>query len=160
MGVTMNWDMFGAIAELLSAAGVIFSLGYVGFQVRQNTQTMHAASIDATINASNFVREQIVAHADVASLYDRGNKNPDQLSDEDRVRYRILIQSILWTSWNSYAQTQLTGLDGSVFEAQKPFIKRVLSTQGGQWVWRGYQNEFEASFRETVDGILDTPPVP
>ena len=114
-------------------------------------------AIDATINASNYVREQIVAHADVASLYDRGNKNPTQLSEEDRVRYRILIQSILWTSWNSYAQTQLTGLDRSVFQAQKPFIRRILSTPGGTWVWQGFQNEFEESFRETVEEILTAP---
>ena len=62
----MNWDMFTAIAELLSAVGVILSLASVGFQVRQNTQTMHASSMYATIDAANFVREQIVANADVA----------------------------------------------------------------------------------------------
>lgn len=153
----MNWDMFTAIAELLSAVGVILSLVYVGFQVRQNTRAMHAASIDAAIGAANFVREQVVANADVASLYDRGNKNPDQLTEEERVRYRILIQSILWTSWNSYAQTQLTGLDRSVFGAQEPFIRRILSSPGAEWVWRTYPEEFEASFRATVEEILARP---
>lgn len=150
----MNWDMFAAIAELLSAAGVIISLVYVGFQVRQNTQMMHAASIDATIGASNYVREQIVTNADVASLYNKGNRNPDELTEEETVRYRILIHSILWTSWNSFAQTQLTGLDRSVFEAQKPFIKRVVSTPGGRWFWQAYQGEFEASFRQMIEKIL------
>jgi hypothetical protein len=160
MELDMNWEMFAAIAELLSAVGVILSLVYVGSQVRQNTKMMHAAGMEATIGAANFVREQIVAHADVASLYDRGNKDPVQLTDEERVRYRILVQSILWTSWNSYAQTELTGLDGSVFDAQKPFIRRVLSTAGGQWVWQGFQDEFEASFRATVDEILTSPRAP
>jgi hypothetical protein len=160
MEVFMNWEMFAAIAELLSATGVIISLLYVGSQVRQNTKMMHAASIDATIGATNYVREQIVAHADVASLYNRGNRNPDELTDEETVRYRILIQSILWTSWNSYAQTQLTGLDRSVFEAQKPFIKRIVSTPGGKWFWQAYQNEFEANFRETIEEILDNSPAP
>ena len=154
----MNWDMFAAIAELLSAIGVILSLAYVGFQIHQNTRAMHAASIDATIGAANFVREQVVANADVASLYVRGNKNPDQLTDEERVRYRILIQSILWTSWNSYAQTQLTGLDKSVFQAQEAFIRRVLSTPGAEWVWQGFPEEFETNFRATVEEILARPP--
>ena len=154
----MNWEMFAAIAELLSATGVIISLVYVGSQVRQNTKMMHAASIDATIGATNYVREQVVAHADVASLYDRGNKNPDGLTDEETTRYRVLIASILWTSWNMYAQTQLTGLDGSVFEAQKPFIRRIVSTPGGKWFWQTYQNEFEASFREEIDEIMANSP--
>ena len=156
----MNWDMFAAIGELLSALGVILSLAYVGFQVRQNTRAMHAASMDATIGASNYVREQIVSNADVASLYDRGNQDPEQLSDDEKVRYRILVQSILWTSWNAYAQTQLTGLDMSVFQAQKPFIRRILSTPGGQWVWQGWPDEFEANFRTTVEQILAEPSTP
>jgi hypothetical protein len=150
----MNWEMYAAIAELLSAGGVIISLVYVGFQVRQNTKMMHSASIDATIGASNYVREQIVTNADVAEIYNKGNRNPDELTDEETVRYRILIHSILWTSWNSYAQTELTGLDRSVFEAQKPFIKRVVSTPGGRWFWQSYQGEFEASFREKIEKIL------
>ena len=33
MEVNMNWEMFAAIAELLSAAGVIISHVYVGSQV-------------------------------------------------------------------------------------------------------------------------------
>lgn len=154
----MNWEMFAAVAELLSATGVIVSLVYIGSQVRQNTQMMHAASIDATIGASNYVREQIVTNADVASLYNKGNKNPDELTEEETVRYRILIHSILWTSWNSFAQTQLTGLDRSVFDAQKTFIRRVVSTPGGQWFWQAYQGEFEASFREKIAEIVDDSP--
>ena len=71
--------------------------------------------------------------------------------------YRILVQSILWTSWNAYAQTQLTGLDESVFEAQKPFLRRILSTPGGEWVWRGWPDEFEANFRAAVEEVLDQP---
>ena len=59
----MNWDAIGSLAEILGAIGVIASLVYVGMQVRQNTRTMHAASIDAYITSSNFVRQQIVANA-------------------------------------------------------------------------------------------------
>ena len=154
----MNWEMFGAVGELVSAFGVIVSLVYVGYQVRQNTRMIHAASIDSTISSGNYVREQIVANADVASVYDKGNKDPARLTDEERVRYRILLQSILWTSWNAYAQTKLTGLEGSTFDAQKPFLRRVLYTPGGQWFWKTYQHESEAGFRAKIEEILRTPP--
>ena len=33
----MNWEAAGAIGELVGAAGVIASLIYVGYQIRQNT---------------------------------------------------------------------------------------------------------------------------
>ncbi|MFT4580539.1 MAG: hypothetical protein ACI915_003982 [Gammaproteobacteria bacterium] len=72
----MNLESIGSFAEILSAAGVIFSLIYVGFQVSQNTRAMHAASIDAHITSSNFVREQMVTNADVRSaeaFYQKGS---------------------------------------------------------------------------------------
>lgn len=154
----MNWEMFTAYAESLSAVGVIVSLIYVGFQIRQNTRMMHASSIDATIGASNYVREQIVANEDVAAIYHKGNLNPEGLTAEETVRYRILIHSILWTSWNSFAQTELTGLDRTVFDAQKPFIKRVVSTPGGKWFWQNYRGEFEENFRNKIEEILTDSP--
>jgi len=150
----MNWEIFGSIGEFVGAIGVILSLVYVGFQVRQNTRTMHAASIDALISSSNFVRQQIVANTEVADIYDRGNKDPDQLTEPEMVRYRVLIASILWTSWNAYAQTQLTGLAASTFDAQKPFIRRIVTTNGGKWVWKNYQDEFETDFRAAIDEII------
>ena len=150
----MNLESIGSFAEILSAAGVIFSLIYVGFQVSQNTRAMHAASIDAHITSSNFVREQMVTNADVADIYYRGNANPHDLSELEKVRYRILLTSIIWTSWNACAQTKFTGLSASTFEAQKPFIKRVLTTAGGHWAWSEYQNEFEVDFREAIALII------
>ncbi|MFT5144796.1 MAG: hypothetical protein ACI80V_003191 [Rhodothermales bacterium] len=113
---------------------------------------MRAASIDSTVNASNFVRQQIVDNAGVADLYFRGNENPETLTDVERVRYRVLLQSILWTSWNAYSQSKLT--TASTFEAQKPFLKRVLSSPGGRWLWQNFEDEFEIGFRNEVRQII------
>ena len=67
-GRLMNRVAIESTAAILSAVGVIASLVYVGFQVRQSTRAMHAGSIESTINSSNYVREQIVANEEVASL--------------------------------------------------------------------------------------------
>ena len=40
----MNWDALGAIAELLGALGVIATLVYLSFQIRQNTSAMRGQS--------------------------------------------------------------------------------------------------------------------
>ena len=138
----------------MGAIGVIASLVYVGMQVRQNTRTMHAASIDAHITSSNFVRQQIVTNAEVADIYAKGMANPDDLTQQEKVRFRVLLASILWTSWNAFAQTQLTGLDGSTFEAQKPFIRRIVTMPGGQWFWQEYAHEFESDFRAAIEKII------
>ena len=59
----MNWDALGAIAELLGAVAVFFTLAYLALQVRQNANALRhqnefsAAQImqartDTLINAS------------------------------------------------------------------------------------------------------------
>ena len=38
----MNWEALGAIGELLGAIGVIATLGYLAFQIRQNNKLLAA----------------------------------------------------------------------------------------------------------------------
>ena len=40
----MNWDAFGALAELLGAIGVVASLIYLATQVRQNSRHVRSQS--------------------------------------------------------------------------------------------------------------------
>jgi hypothetical protein len=51
----MNWDMIGALAELLGAAGVVISLVYLGSQTRSNTRALKAsAGFEATHSWATF----------------------------------------------------------------------------------------------------------
>jgi hypothetical protein len=43
----VNWGAIGAMGELVGALGVIVSLGYLGVQIRQNAQSVRAASYQA-----------------------------------------------------------------------------------------------------------------
>ena len=51
MGIEMNWDAIGAVAELLGAIGVIASLIYVATQIRRNTSAVYAIAYQSIINS-------------------------------------------------------------------------------------------------------------
>ena len=40
----MNWEAIGAVGELVGAAGIIVTLLYLSFQVRQNSKLSMAAT--------------------------------------------------------------------------------------------------------------------
>ena len=61
----MNWEALGAIGELLGAAGVIATLGYLAFQIRQNNR--HLAQ-EAERTRSQSTREGFFALADNGEL--------------------------------------------------------------------------------------------
>ena len=43
----MNWEAMGAIGEIVGAVGVIATLGYLAFQVRQNSNVTRSATRQA-----------------------------------------------------------------------------------------------------------------
>jgi hypothetical protein len=63
----------------------------------------------------------------------------------------------LWSSWNAFVQIRLTGLTGATFDAQKPFIERIVKTLGGKWFWDEFADEFETDFRAEIEQIVAEP---
>jgi len=47
----MNWEAIGAIGEILGAAGVILTLGYLAFQIRAGTKATKAAAFQAVLQS-------------------------------------------------------------------------------------------------------------
>jgi hypothetical protein len=103
----MNWEAIGAIAEAMGAVGVIATLAYLSIQLRQNTNSVQAASAATHAQAvSSFV--SLLAQDEAAGLlWDRGLQNPEALSDAERSRFERLMHLFL-----AFLQ-QSVELDGS-----------------------------------------------
>lgn len=48
----MNWNAIGAIGEVISALGFVFTLAYLAVQIRQNTESVKVSTVQAMIEAS------------------------------------------------------------------------------------------------------------
>ena len=46
----MNWDAIAAIAEALGAVGVVATVVYVAFQIRQNSRSIEGATEQALMD--------------------------------------------------------------------------------------------------------------
>ncbi|MEM7220329.1 MAG: hypothetical protein AAF515_18345 [Pseudomonadota bacterium] len=148
----MNWDAIGAVAEVLGAAGVILTLGYLAIQIRQNTQALRAASIDSMTSIANDIRTNLFSDPEIASIYMRGLEGIDNLDALETERFRLLMTNAIWALWNAFTQAQLG--DDHAWDAQKPLLRRFLTLPGGEWYWNTYKAEFSSEFRAEVDVIL------
>jgi hypothetical protein len=156
----MNLQNLGTIGELVSAIAVVASLFYLAFQIRQNTRQIdentkaaQAAAFDSSIAHTFMARQTIVENADVARIYLQGSNDPNSLSDEDRVRYRLIVHNILWALWNMLSQARVGELYSETWDAQIATLDRIVSTPGFRWFWDNYSQEFGASFRAIVANI-------
>ena len=158
----MNWEAIGAIGEVTGALGVIVTLGYLAYQIRQNTVQLEQSTRSAkaaAVNASNIAlrdtRQSIFASGETAEIFRRGNSSPRDLSELEELRYRLVIQNVTEVMVDIYTQTAVTGFSPETWETQgKSLVRRVLGTAGGRWFWSSYSDNYPAAFQAEVDEIL------
>lgn len=157
----LSWQDLGSIGEMVSAIAVVVSLIYLAFQIRQNTsqidqntQAARASAFDSSIAHTMAARQAIFENQDVARIYHEGSADPDSLSEQDRMRYRLIVHNVLWSIWNLQSQAQVGGLAAETWEAQLMILRRIMSWKGVQWFWAHYRGEFGESFQTEVAGIL------
>jgi hypothetical protein len=150
----MDWNAIGAIGEIIGALAVFLTLAYLALQIRQNTKTIQASAVDASISKLQAVRVSMYESGEVTRIYLQGIAQPDDLDEESRTRFRLLMHSILLSISNVYMQTSFAGLSLSTWESQLTLLERIVASPGGRWFWREYRLEFEESFREIADKIL------
>ena len=91
----MNWDALGAIGEVIGPLALFLTLGYLAVQIRQNTKAARASALDSSVNAVNAVRVAMFENVEVTALYRKGLENPDELDDNEKTRFRLLVHTIL-----------------------------------------------------------------
>jgi hypothetical protein len=158
----MNWEAIGAIGEIIGAIGVIFTLGYLAYQIRQNTAQLEqnertAIAAAVSVSATNYRenRRHIYTNRDVAATVLQGMSDPDNLDEVDQYRFRFIAQNTMDALWDLYSQTVITNFSPETWSTQGVgLVKRVFMTNGGSWFWKNHRDEYAEQFRNEIDEIL------
>lgn len=161
----MNWSIqdLGAAGEFVGAIGVVVTLVYLAYQIRQNTHQLEQSTLAeraAAQNASNTAlretRASIFETEEMAELFHVGNSNPEDLGEVSRLRYRLAVQNVTDVMLEIYAQTMATGFAPETWNTQgQTLVDRILATPGGQWFWTNFGHNYPPDFRAEVDRILE-----
>ena len=158
----MNWEAIGAIGELVGAIGVILTLIYLAYQIRQNTIQLEQNTLGAKAaaqNASNEAlrenRKALFESEEMAEIWHQGHDNPEALDAISRLRYRLVMQNVTEVMLEIYTQTLTTGFSPETWNTQGiTLVKRVLATNGGQWFWATFSDNYPSAFRAEIDRIM------
>jgi len=160
----MSWSIqeLGAAGEFVGAIGVVVTLGYLAYQIRQNTHQLvqstlaaRAAAQNASNTALRETRVSIFETEEMAELFHVGNSNPDDLGEVSKLRYRLAMQNVTDVMLEIYAQTMATEFAPETWNTQgHTLVDRILATPGGQWFWAAFGHNYPPDFRIEVDRIL------
>jgi len=101
------------VEKLAAALGVIVSLLFVGYEIRQNTQVARAAAVQATTDQIIGWQTEAARDPDwirvITYLYEGGSYA--ELSAEDKTRYGWTVSATVRVMENRFRQLQLGVID-------------------------------------------------
>jgi hypothetical protein len=92
----MTLQELGSLGEFVGALGVVGSLAYVAFQIRQNTRSLRTASFQALMQSSTWENRVIAQNPALAELYLRGLDSYRELDTADQLRFSSLMYNLIW----------------------------------------------------------------
>ena len=147
----MDWNAIGAMGEILGAAAVVATLGYLAIQVRQATKVARSATRQAvaqmTISSSSAIQgDDSLAHALISPRA--------SLSKEDLLRLEH-TWFITFRNWEHiHYQFQVGLLDEDEWRGFRLQLKQLMGTRRVKEYWDRDCELFSSAFQREVAAIL------
>lgn len=125
----MNWDAIGATAELLAALGVIGSLLYVGWQIRQNTRATRATSAREAVYRYADWNKEVASNSDFSNLYNAAFQDPlPNFTETEWNRMSAYCKSIFHIYEAQYINAKFDVGIGDQIEPQLRSARMLITT--------------------------------
>jgi len=151
----VNWDAIGALAELVGALGVILSLVYLAFQIRQNTNAMRGAAHESHISRVTNVTLGIGTNPQASELIARGSRDFGSLSHTERAQYRHPMGALLIGAEATLYQFKRGNLEEEIWERSRATFQSVVPFPGFHDYWVNARDNFTPGFQAVVDAEIE-----
>jgi len=133
----VSLEQFSYLAQIVASVGVILSLIFVGFQIKQSTAALQRNEHNSTMSQWTVIRMAIVHNRDVAELMTRGLNDSVELDAADELRLDQLLNEYAWASFHIWDRTKRGVFPPGTFEFScGSLLGDLLRTPRGRIWWR------------------------
>ena len=151
----MNWNAVSAISEIVGALVVIVTLLFIAREVRQNNRSLAMAALRDSTSRWNQWSEMIATSPDLADVVARGNRNFEQLSEAESLRYGAYVQSF-FDNVESY-RSMVVDLDlERDIEVLEAIVRRRIIVPGFEKWWTDNTDDYDVQFVAWIDRVRST----
>ncbi len=157
---SINWQAVSAIAEAVAALGVIFSLVYVGVQVRQATLETRVGVLRAVVNELGRVHDSLAQHEDLADLTVRGMADYASLTVTERARLSSHLAHMFKLFEQLFVLHRSGAMDLSDWRGYERAIADIAAYPG-VWAWCESRSQWmREDFRSYLWTLTERPSRP
>ena len=152
--MTNKWTLADVahLAEIVGAVAIVISLIYVGQELKSNTAAVQAASLQDITNATSTSVLTIAENGELADIRFRGDRDPESLTDVERLRYGLFHRQMWLQFQNVWTQWRLGTLDDGVWQGYKNVICDIVSEPRVKKWWRDrYARALSGDFVAVVE---------
>lgn len=150
----MNLSELGAIGEIVGGLGVVVTLGYLAYQMRQNTAQLKSDAYQRHLDTYRSHFSAVTLNRDVVGVLNRGLNDYDSMSGEDQMMFHGAIQGFVLAYQANRRLREEGILDERDYEMWERDIVRLLLTNGGSQWWRDLGHVYWDEFREHIEALL------
>lgn len=151
----MNWDAFGAMAELAGAIAVVLTLFYLSSQIRQSNRLGRRNEYNATLQQFSQFRMAIAQDEKFANLYLIGSQDYEALTDLQKLQFDELLAERFWNFLQIWDRVQSKTMDKDLWEPAGLAIAASLDAAGAHRWWELNQSQFPAAFIAEIDSLRE-----
>ncbi len=134
-------------AEIVASIGVVVSLIFVGFDIRENTATAKAASAQQIFDSSRRFLLDVALSDDLSRIRTIGETNIDDLTEHEAQRFGGLVLANWIFLQNVWIQRSLGAIDERVWESyERMFCSQLKSGPGTLAVWTRQESLYNPDF--------------
>jgi len=142
--------------DYVAAAGVIVSITFVGFELRQNTAAVRGATYQDLASTSAQITLTLASDADFAEVYQRWRVTPEATNDVERLRVYTFILGIGRNMENAYQQSRVGTLTDDLWVGYLGTWRSLATTPGFADYWEAQKDRYSSDFREYVEEVILT----
>lgn len=151
----MDWQVIGAIGEVLGAAGVILTLGYLAKQIKHTREATLQATRHAGSTRASAMLDTLVNNPDTSRLFLRGAASDPSLEPHDLLSYRSFLLQQAWI-WQDMWEQEQEGLLSQGFAESFHAARRDTMGAPGWQAWFEVRKHWLGSdFRAFLESELE-----
>ena len=150
----MSLSDLASIAIIIQGMLFIISIGFVWYQLRENTKLVRAANTQKLVELSTPFNLQLAQDRGLAELWLQATLRFDELDEIDRSRYFNLLTWWLMLHENIYHQWRNKLIDEETYSSWTRDLEYYVRAQHLENHWTRLNSYFEASFAEHVTTII------
>lgn len=149
----MHWDAIGATAELLAAFGVLFSLVYLGIQIRQNTKWLRQQAFQLSTNEIRRWTSRFADSNEATELWLKGQRSYEELDQIELTRFSMIVfeQLSIYSTYQLHDEHEMLGL---IESAERNIGSWIRAGWFSHW-WSGWKVQFPPEFQEYIEDLIE-----